>query len=46
VNIEEQNLVKFVMSAGHIPDNRQLAVSMAQRYGLSGAEEILSAGFN
>jgi clathrin heavy chain len=46
INIEEPNLVKFVMNAQHITDNKALAVKMAQRYGLSGADEILGGQFN
>lgn len=46
INVEEQNLVKFVMGAQHIPDNRALAIKMAQRYGLAGADDIFISQFN
>jgi clathrin heavy chain len=46
INVEDQNLVKFVMSAQHIPDNRALAIKMASRYGLAGADDIFMSQFN
>ena len=46
INVEDANLVKFVMNAQHIPDNKNIAFRMAQRYGLSGADEIFLAQFN
>lgn len=46
INVEESNLVKFVMKASHIPDNKNVAFRMAQRYGLSGADDIFLAQFN
>jgi clathrin heavy chain len=46
INVEEPNLVKFIMSAQHIPDNRALAIRVASRYGLSGADDIFIAQFN
>jgi clathrin heavy chain len=46
INVEEANLVKFVMNAQHIPDNKNVAFRMAQRYGLSGADDIFVAQFN
>jgi clathrin heavy chain len=32
INVEEQNLVKFVMNAQHIPDGRTLAFKMAAKF--------------
>jgi hypothetical protein len=46
INVEEQNLVKFIMGAQHIPDGRALAVKMASKYGLSGADDIFLQQFN
>jgi clathrin heavy chain len=46
INVEENNLVKFVMNAQHIPDNKNVAFRMAQRYGLTGADDIFLAQFN
>jgi clathrin heavy chain len=46
INVEENNLVKFVMNASHIPDNKNVAFRMAQRYGLSGADDVFMAQFN
>lgn len=46
INVEENNLVKFVMNAQHIQDNKSVAFRMAQRYGLSGADEVFLARFN
>lgn len=46
INVEESNLVKYVMGAQHIPDNKNVAFRMAQRYGLSGADDIFLTQFN
>jgi clathrin heavy chain len=46
INVEDQNLVKFVMGAQHIPDNKSLAVKMASRYGLPGADDVFIQQFN
>lgn len=40
INVEDQNLVKFIMGAQHISDNRALAFKLAARYQLPGADEI------
>lgn len=45
INVEDQNLVKFVMAAQHIPDAKNLAITMASRYGLAGADEIFISQF-
>jgi len=46
INVEEQNLVKFVMSGQHIPDGKNLAFKMAARYQLPGADDIFIHQFN
>lgn len=46
INVEDQNLVKYVMGAQHIPDNRTLAIKMASRYGLPGADDVFIGQFN
>ena len=46
VNVEEQNLVKFVMGAQHIPDGRNIAFKMAAKYRLPGADDIFIHQFN
>ena len=40
VNVEEQNLVKYVMGAQHISDARNVAFRMAARYRLPGADDV------
>lgn len=45
INVEEQNLVKYVMGASHIADNRNLAIRIASRYSLPGADDIFVAQF-
>lgn len=39
-------MVKFVSNAQHIPDAKALSFRMAQRFNLSGADEIFQAQFN
>lgn len=46
INVEEQNLVKFIMGAQHIPDGRTLAFKMAAKYKLPGADDIFISQFN
>jgi clathrin heavy chain len=46
INVEEQNLVKFVMGASHIPESRALAFKMAAKYQLPGADDIFIHQFN
>lgn len=38
-------MVKYIMGAQHIPDNRNLAIKIASRYGLPGADDIFVAQF-
>ena len=45
INVEEQNFVKYVMGASHISDNRSIAIRIASRYNLPGADEIFVAQF-
>lgn len=43
MNIDENNLVSYIMnSCGHIPDNRNVAISLASRYGLPGADNMFN----
>jgi len=46
INVEENNLVSFIMSAQHIPDNKTLAFKLASKYHLAGADEIFQQQFN
>lgn len=46
INVEDQNLVKFVMGAQHIPDGRNLAFKMAAKYQLPGADDVFLSQFN
>lgn len=45
INVEEANLVKFIMGAQHIPDGRKLAFTLAARFKLPGADDIFVAAF-
>lgn len=40
INVEENNLIPYINSAGHITDNKSLSFKLAQRFHLSGADEI------
>lgn len=40
ININETELVKFIMAAPHIPDSRTVAFKLAAKYQLPGAEDI------
>lgn len=40
INVEENNLIPYINQAGHIADNKQLSFKLAQRFHLSGADEI------
>jgi len=40
INVDENNLVPYVMNATHIPDSRNVAFKLAARFGLKGADEI------
>ena len=46
INVEEQNLVKFIMGAQHIPDGPTLAFKMAAKYKLPGADDIFIRQFS
>jgi len=40
INVEENNLIPYINSAGHITDNKTLSFKLAQRFSLRGADEI------
>lgn len=40
INVEENNLIPYINQAGHIADNKQLSFKLAQRFHLSGADDI------
>jgi len=46
INVDEQNLVSYVMNAQHIPDSRNVAFKLASRFKLPGADEIFLQQFN
>jgi len=46
INVEEQNLVKFIMGAQHIPDGRTIAYKIAAKYQLPGADDVFLSQFN
>jgi len=46
LNVEENNLVKYVMNAQHIPDQKNVAFKMAARFSLPGADDVFLAQFN
>lgn len=46
INVEENNLVPYINSAGHITDNKQLSFKLAQRFQLNGADELFVHMFN
>ena len=46
VNVEENNLIPYINSAGHIPDNKQLSFKLAQRFHLPGADDVFMLMFN
>ena len=45
INVEENNLVKFIMNAQHIPEQKTVAFKLAARFGLPGADEVFMAQF-
>ena len=45
INIEEANLIKFILAAQHIPDSKGLATKMAARYNLSGCDDMFMQAF-
>ena len=40
INVEENSLIPYINSAGHINDNKNLSFKLAQRFHLSGADDI------
>ena len=46
INIDADNLVKYVMGAQHVPDNKTVAFKLASRFGLGGADETFVQQFN
>jgi len=46
INVEENNLIPYVSSAGHIADNKTLAFKLAQRFHLPGADDMFVLLFN
>ena len=47
VQIDAQNLVSYIMnSCSHIPDNRNVGIQLASRYGLPGADGLFLEQFN
>mmetsp|Transcript_15628 Transcript_15628/g.21170 ORF Transcript_15628/g.21170 Transcript_15628/m.21170 type:complete len:228 (+) Transcript_15628:361-1044(+) len=46
INVDEQNLVSYIMNAQHIQDNRNVAFKLASRFKLPGADEIFMQQFN
>ena len=45
INVDEANLVSYVMNAQHIPDQKNVAFKLASRFGLQGADEIFLQQF-
>ena len=43
INVEEKNLVKYIMTAQHILDNKNVAFKLAAKYSLPGADEVFQA---
>jgi len=47
IGIDEQNIVPFIQNQlRNIPNNVELAIKLAQRYGLGGADELFVQQFN
>ena len=46
LNVDENNLVSYVMNAQHIPDQKNVAFKLASRFSLPGADEIFMQQFN
>lgn len=46
INVEEKNLIPYINSATHIPDNKNLSFKLAQRFQLSGADDLFMLMFN
>jgi clathrin heavy chain len=46
INVEADNLIPYINSASHIADNKTLSFKLAQRFHLSGADEVFKQLFN
>ena len=46
LNVEESALVPYIASAAHIPNNKELSLRLAQKFGLSGADDMFRMLFN
>jgi len=46
INVEENNLIPYINSAGHIPNNKELSFKLAQRFHLPGADDLFILMFN
>lgn len=46
INVDADNLVKYVMGAQHVPDNKTIAFKLASRFSLGGADETFVQQFN
>jgi len=46
INVEENNLIPYINSCGHIPDNKNLSFKLAQRFSLPGADDLFMLMFN
>lgn len=46
LNVEEGALVPTIANAAHIPNNKELSFRLAQRFGLSGADDMFLLMFN
>ena len=45
INVDADNLVKYIAGANHVANNQQVAFKLASRFGLSGAEESFKQQF-
>jgi len=43
INVDAENLIKYIAAAQHIPNNGKLSFTMASRFGLSGADDIFKS---
>mgnify|MGYP002630417057 CR=1 FL=1 len=46
INVEENNLIPYINSSAHINDNKTLSFKLAQRFHLTGADEVFVQMFN
>lgn len=46
INVEENNLIPYINSVNFIPDNKTLSFKLAQRFHLSGADDLFLLMFN